>query len=171
MCLDDSALKVVVGPNPDKFCLFSAFATIVYSQLQIVLPDSFIGDISDWHHFLYIDRSSPNLLLKTAADFLRNGDLAKLVAESELPTPTQLVEQALSFYKNICVLLLKHKLFSSKLIRGFSTSDEAAVRHGAEEDYSHESEKLCDFFVEGKWISNYVKPLVVSEYSSFVTQF
>ena len=30
---------------------------------------------------------------------------------------------------------------------------------------------LCDFFVEGKWISNAVTPLVVSEYSSFITHF
>ena len=171
MCLNDSAFKDVVGPNPDKFRLFSTFATFVYSQLQTILPDSFIGDLSDWDHFLTIDLSSPKLPLKTAADFLRNSDFAKLVAESELPTPTHFVEQALSSYKNICVLLLKHKLCSSKFVRRFSIFDEAVVRHGAEEDYSHESGMLCDFFVEGKWISNAVKPLVISEYSSFITQF
>ena len=163
MCLDDSAFKDVVGPNPDKFCLFSAFATFVYSQLQTILPDSFIGDISDWDHFLTIDLSCPKLPLKTVADFLRNSDFAKLVAESEKPTPTHFVEQALSFNKNICVFLLKHKLCSSKFVRGFSIFDEAVVRHGAEEDYSHESRMLCGFFVEGKWISNAVKPLVISE--------
>ena len=115
--------------------------------------------------------TSAKLLLKTAADFLKNSDFAKLVAESELPTPTHFVEQALSTYKNICTLLLKHKVCSSKRVRGVSIFDEAVVKHGEEEDCSRESEMLCDSFVESKWIRNFVKPLVLSEYSSFVTQF
>ena len=85
--LDDSAFKDVVGPNPDKFRVFSAFTTFVYSQLQIILPDSFRGDISDWDHFLSIDFSSPKLPLKMAADFLRISEFAMLVVE----TPTHFV--------------------------------------------------------------------------------
>ena len=34
-----------------------------------------------------------------------------------------------------------------------------------------ECEMLCDFFVESKWISSNVKPLIYSEYRSLVAQF
>ena len=118
-----------------------------------------------------IDLSSNSLPLKTAADFLRNRDFANLVAESDIPTPTHFVEQALCFCRNICASLLSHKVCKSKLVRGFSILDEAIVRHGEEEDYSRECQMLCDFFVESKWISSNVKPLIYSEYRSFVAQF
>ena len=127
--------------------------------------------MSDWDNFLSIDLSSNSHPLKTAADFLRNRDFANLVAESDIPTPTHFVEQALCFCRNICALLLSHKVCKSKLVRGFSIFDEAIVRHGEEEDYSRECEMLCDFFVESKWISSNVKPLIYSEYRSFVAQF
>ena len=109
--------------------------------------------------------------METAADFLRNRDFSNLVAESDLPTPTHFVEQALYFCKNICSALLKHKICKSKLVRGFSIFDEAIVRHGEEEDYSHESEVLCDYLVENKWMGDGTKPLVCSEYRSFIAQF
>ena len=130
-----------------------------------------MGDISNWDHFLTIDLSSPNLPYKTVADFLRNKDFADLVAESDLPTPSHFVEQALSFCKNVCILLLKHKLCKSKLVRGFSIFDEALIRFWEEVDYTHESEMLCDFFVQQKWVSHAAKPLILTEYWSFVEKF
>ena len=163
-CLDNSAFKDVYGPSPGAFRVYSAFTTFVYSQLQVILPDSFLEEISVWDHFLSIDFPSPNLPLKMAADFLRNRDFANWVAESDLPTPTHFAEQALCFCKNICALLLSHKVCKSKLVRGFSIFDEAIVRHGEEEDYSRECEMLCDFLVGNKWISNNTKPLVYSKY-------
>ena len=171
LCLDNSAFKEVYGPSPDIFRVYSAFATFTYSQLQVIFPDSFLGEVSDWDHFLSIDLTSPDLPLRTAADFLRNRDFANLVAESDIPTPTHFVEQALCFCRNICALLLNHKVCKSKLVRGFSIFDEAIVRHGEEEDYSRECEMLCDFFVETKWVSANTKPLIYSEYRSFVAQF
>ena len=170
-CSDNSAFKDVFEPSPDAFRVYSAFATFTYSQLQVILPDSFLGEISDWDHFLLIDLSSLDLPLKTAADFLRNRDFVNLVAESDLPTPTHFVEQALCFCKNICALLLSHKVCKSKLFRGFSIFVEAIVRHSEEEDYSRECEMLCDFLVGNNWLSNNTKPLVYSEYRSFVTLF
>ena len=137
----------------------------------MILPDSFLGEISDWDHFLSIDLASPDLPLKTAADFLRNRDFSNLVAESDLPTPTHFVEQALCFCKNICMAFLNHKICKSKLVRGCSVFDEALIRHGGEEDYSHESELLCDYLVDNKWIDSNVKPLVCSEYRSFLALF
>ena len=119
LCLDNSAIKDVYGLSPDIFRVYSAFATFTYSQLQAILPDSFLGEVSDWDHFLSIDLSSNSLPLKTAADFLRNRDFANLVAESDIPTPTHFVEQALCFCRNICALLLSHKVCKSKLVRDF----------------------------------------------------
>ena len=170
-CSDNSAFKDVFEPSLDAFRVYSAFATFTYSQLQVIRPDSFLGEDSDWDHFLLIDFSSPDLPLKTAADFLRNRDFANSLAESDLPTPTHFVEQALCFCKNICALLLSHKVCKSKLVRGFSIFDEAIVRHGEEEDYSRECEMLCDFLVGNNWLSNNIKPLVYGEYRSFVTLF
>ena len=45
------------------------------------------------------------------------------------------------------------------------------MRHGEEEDYSLESELLYDFLIDNKWIDSNVKPLVCSEYRSFIAQF
>ena len=156
---------------PEGFRVYSAFTTFAYSQLQFILSDSFLGDISHWDHFMSVDLSSPDLPIKSVADFMQNKDFAKLVAESDLPTPTRFVEQALCFYKNLCILLLKHKVSKSKLVRGFSVFDEAVIRYGEEVDYVHESELLCDYLVQQKWISHTTKPLVLSEYGAFVEKF
>ena len=156
---------------PDGFRVYSAFTTFVYSQLQFILPDSFLGDISHWDHFMSIDLTSPDLPIKSVADFMQNKDFAKLVAESDLPTPTRFIEQAICFHKNLCILLLKHKVSKSKLVRGFSVFDEAVIRYGEEVDYAHESELLCDYLAQQKWISHTTKPLVLSEYGAFVEKF
>ena len=142
----------------------------MYSQLQTILPDSFLGDISDWDRFLSIDLSS-DLPFKSVTDFLRNRDFADLVNKSDLPTPTHFVEQALCFYKSLCTLLLKHSIRKSKLIRGMSVFDEDVILHGREEDYEEESDQLCDFLVQRDWISSSIKPLILSEYRSFVEKF
>ena len=94
-----------------------------------------------------------------------------MVTESNLPTPTHFAEQVLCFHKSFCELLLKHELCKSKLVRGFSVFDEAVLRYGEEVDYTHESEILCDYFIRQKWISSVTKPLILSEYRSFVEKF
>ena len=170
--LDRSAFKGVNGvTSSDGFRVYSAYTTFVYSQLQVILPNSFLGDISNWDYFMSIDLTAPDLPLKTASDLLKNKDFANLVKESELPTPSRFVEQALCFHKNVCILLLKQKLCKSKLVRGFSIFDEAVIRYGQEVDYTHESGVLCDYLVQHKWISPSVKPLFLSEYGSFVEKF
>ena len=117
-CLDQSAFKGVAGvSSPSNFRVYSSFATFVYSQLQTILPDSFLGDVFDWDRFLSINLSSPDLPLKTAAEILQNKDFASLVTESNLPTPTHFAE---------------HELCKSKLVRGFSVFDEAVLRYGEE---------------------------------------
>ena len=84
-----------------------------------------------------IDLTSPDLPIKSVADFMQNEDFAKLVAESDLPTPLDLSNKLFVFYENLCILFLKHKVSKSKLVRGFSVFDEAAVRYGEEVDYTH----------------------------------
>ena len=159
----------MIGPSPpDGFRVFSAFSTFVYSQVQAILPDFFLGDNSNWDHFLTIDLSSPDLPFKTVADFLRNRDFS---AENDLPTPSHFVEQALRFCENVCILLLKRKLCMSKLVRGFSIFDEAVIRFGEKVDHTHQSEMLCDFFVQQKWVSHTAKPPILSENLSFVEKF
>ena len=57
------------------------------------------------------------------------------------------------------------------LVRGFSIFDENVIRFGEEVDYTHESEMLCDFFVQQKWVSHTATPLILSEYWSFAEKF
>ena len=102
---------------------------------------------------------------------MKNTDFDDLVKQSDLPTPTHFVEQSLSFYKSLCTLLLKHIILKSKFVRSISVFDEAVILHGQEEDYNGELEQLCDFLVQRDWIPNTVKPLVLSEYRSFVKKF
>ena len=54
--------------------------------------------------------------------------------------------------------LLNHNICKSKLVRWFSAFDEAIIRHGEEEDYSHESELLCDYLADNKWIDSNENP-------------
>ena len=168
---DQSAFKGVTGLESDGFRLYSSHATFVYSQLQTILPDSFLWDFSEWDHYLSIDLTSSNVPFESISDFLENTDFADLVKQSDLPTPTHFVEQSLNFYKSLCILLLKHSIRKSNFVRGISVFDEAVILYRQEEDYNGELEQLCDCLVQRDWIPNSVKPLILSEYRSFVEKF
>ena len=107
---DQSAFKGVTGQDSDGFRLYSSYATFVYSQLQTILPDSFLGDFSDLDHYQSIDLTSTNVPFESISDFLENTVFADLVKQSDLPAPTHFVEQSLSFYKSLCIFLLKQYL-------------------------------------------------------------
>ena len=141
----------------------------MYRQLQTILPDSYLGDISNWDIFLSIDLSAPDLPFKNVT-VLENKDIADLIAQSDLPTPTHFVEQALCFFKTLCMLLFKHSIRKSKLTRGMSIFDEAVILHEEEVDYIQESEQLCDYLVHQKWISDSTKSFVLSEYTVFFVE-
>ena len=55
----------------------------------------------------YTYLSSTDLPFNSVAEFLRNKDFAGIVNKSDLETPTNFVEQALSFLSSLCTLLLK----------------------------------------------------------------
>ena len=111
------------------------------------------------------------LLLTCPPEFLRNKEFAALVGDGEIPTTTHFVEQVICFQKNLCALLLKHVIRKSKLVRGSSIFDEGVIRHGEETNYCHDAEFLCDYLIQQQWISAASKPLVMSEYRSFVEKF
>ena len=143
----------------------------MYSQLQCILPDSYLGGISDWDRYLSIDLSSPDLPRKSPTVFLRNKEFAALVAEGEITTPTHFVKQVICFQKNLCALLLKHVIRKSKLVRASSIFDDRVIRHGEETNYCHDAELLYDYLIQQHWISATSKPLLKSEYRSFVEIF
>ena len=87
------------------FRLFNQFAVFVYSQLQNVLPDSFVGSISDWDSYLYLDLTQPDLPLKSTDDFVLNTDFNQLVMSSKLPRPSKCIDQSIAFYKAFCRIL------------------------------------------------------------------
>ena len=66
-----------------RFRLFNQFAVFVYSQLQNILPDSFLGSISDWDKYLNLDLTQPDLPFKSADDFVLNTDFHQLVVSSK----------------------------------------------------------------------------------------
>ena len=97
------------------------------SQLQNILPDSALGDISDWDNFLRLDMDQPDLPFKTCDEFVLNEDFHRLVMASRLPRPSKFVEQSISFCKAFFKLLLRHEIAKSDLIRGLSAFDPAVV--------------------------------------------
>ena len=84
------------------FKIFNQFTVFIYSQLQNLIPDSFLGDISNWDSYLKIDFSNSELPLKNPAEFAPNPDFHSLVTSSRLPRPSRFIEQSLAFCKSFC---------------------------------------------------------------------
>ena len=135
------------------------------------LPDSFLGDISDWDNYLTIDLKKTDLPFKTPDEFILNSDFQRLVLSSKLPRPGKFVEQSIAFYKTFCGILLSHKNVTSGLIRGLSCFDSAVILEATEENYSSCIELLTTHFVEKGWISSSEKTTSVSQYRSLVAKF
>ena len=153
------------------FRLYNQFAVFVYSQLQSILPDSFLGDIFDWDKYLTIDLNWTDLQFKTADEFVLNSDFHRLVLSSKLPRPGKFVEQSIAFYKAFCGILLSHKIVTSGLIRGLSCFDSAVILEATEENYISCVELLTTHFVQKGWISSSEKTTSVSQYRSLVAKF
>ena len=167
---DNSAFSEVQKQVEGGFRLFNQYAVFTYSQLQNILPDSALGDISDWDNFLHLDMDQPDLLFKTCDEFVLNEDFHRLVMASRLPRPSKFVEQSISFCKAFCKLLLRHEIAKSDLIRGLSAFDPAVVFETPEKHYTTAIEKLSTHFVTSGWISASDKVKIISQYRAFVTK-
>ena len=151
--------------------MFNQFAVFVYSQLQSILPDSVLGDISDWDSFLHFDLDQQGLPFKTPDEFVLNEDFPQLVHASKLPRPSKFVEQSIVFCKTLCKQLLRHDLINSDLARGLSAFDVAVMFEGPEKHYLTVIEKLSAHFVSAGWITPSDKVKVTSrQYRSLVTK-
>ena len=150
--------------------MFNQFAVFVYSQLQCILPDSVLGDISDWDSFLHFDLDQQGLPFKTPDEFVLNEDFHQLVLASKLPRPSKFVEQSIVFCKTLCKQLLRHDLINSDLARGLSAFDVAVMFEGPEKHYVTAIEKLSAHFVSAGWITPSDKVKVTSQYRSLVTK-
>ena len=167
---DNSAFAEVQGEMNQGFRIFNQFTVFVYSQLQNLLPDSFLGDISNWDSYLKIDLSGTELPLKTPAEFALNPDFHYLVTSSRLPRPSRFVEQSMAFCKSFCSILLSHDILKSTLLRGLSCFDHAVILDGSEQNYTIAIEDLTSYFVSTGVISAGDKTKAVSQYRSFVTK-
>ena len=152
------------------FRLFNQFAVFVYCQLQSILPDSFLGDISNWDHYLKIDLTRTDLPFKTSDEFVLNVDYHRLVISSKLPRPSKFIDQTISFCKSFCGILLSHEIIKSDLVRGLSSFDSAVVLEGSEEHYISAIEYLTSHFLVKGWITVSDKSNAVSQYRAFVTK-
>ena len=150
---DNSAFAEVQGEMNQGFRIFNQFTVFVYSQLQNLLPDSFLGDISNWDSYLKIDLSGTELPLKTPAEFALNPDFHYLVTSSRLPRPSRFVEQSMAFCKSFCSILLSHDFLKSTLLRGLSCFDHAVILDGSEQKYTIAIEDLTSYFVSTGVIS------------------
>ena len=151
--------------------MYNQFAVFTYSQLQNILPDSVLGNISDWERYLTIDLSRTDLPFKTADEFILNEDYHKLVTTSKLPRPSKFIEQTISFCKSFCGFLLSHEIVKSTLIRGLACFDSAVILHGTEDQYITAVESLTSHYVGIGWMSSSEKTKAISQYRSFVTKF
>ena len=148
------------------FRAFSQFAIFIYCQLQSFLPDSSLGNISDWDNFLRFDLYQADLPYKTPDENVLNKDFHKLVTASKLPRPSKFVEQSICFVKSFRRQLLEHGNIKSKLIRGLSAFDPAVILVGPAANYTNAIEKLTSHFVSANLITSSVKVKVVSQYRS-----
>ena len=98
--LDNFAFSEVRSQFGAGFRLYNQFAVFTYSQRQNNLPDSVVGNISDWKRYLTIDLSRTDLPFETADEFILNEDYHRLVTTSKLPRPRKFIEQTMSFCKS-----------------------------------------------------------------------
>ena len=119
----------------------------VYSQLQNILLDKFLGCISDWDSNLKLDLTQTDFLFRKVDDFVLISDCHQLVTSSILPTPGKFNDQSISLYKVFCRIVLQHKIVKSDLIRRLSCFDLAMVLDGEDERYLHAIERLTSYFV------------------------
>ena len=150
--------------------MFNQFAVFVYSQLQNILPNSALGDTSDWDSFLLFDLDQQGLPFETPDEFVLNEDFHQLVLASKLPRPSKFVEQSIVFCKTICKQLLSHDLINSDLARGLSAFDVAVMFEGPEKHYVTAIEKLSAHFVSAGWITPSDKVKVTGQYRSLDTK-
>ena len=150
--------------------MFNQFAVFVYSQLQNILPDSVLGNNSDWDFFLSLDLDSTSLPIKTAAEFILNEDFHRLVYSSKLPRPSKFIDQSLCFCKTYCKQLLDHDIVKSDFLRGLSAFDSSVILECPENVYLAAIDKLSSHFVSIGLFSSGDKVKQMSEYRSLVTK-
>ena len=167
---DNSAFSEIQKAVEGGFRAFSQFAVFTYSQLQAILPDKAIGNISDWDNFLQLDLSRNDLPFKTTDEYVLNEDFYKLVPASKLSRPCKFVDQSICFNKTLCKQLSEHENVKSKLVRGLSAFDSAVIIDGPEANYVVAIEKLSSHFVSTGLITSGDKVKIISQYRSFVTK-
>ena len=171
MCvLDTSAFSDIQKRLDGGFRIYNQFAVFIYSQMQNILPDSILGNISEWDSYLNLDLDSTNLPFKTADDFVLNEDFHRLVYSSKLPRPSNFIDQSVSFCKAYCKQLMGHGIVKSKLLRGLSAFDSSVMLESPEDVYVDAIEKLSSHFVSTGLFSSSDKVKQISQYRSFVTK-
>ena len=171
MCVvEDSAFSRVYNRLDTEFRLFNQFAVFTYSQLQNILLDSTLGNISDWDSFLTLDLDSTELPFKTADQFILNENYHRLVLASRLPRPGKFIEQSVSFCKAFCCKqLMTHDIVRSDLLRGLSAFDSSVILESPGDVYVAAIEKLSTHFGAVGLISSSDKIKAVCQYRSFVS--
>ena len=145
------------------FRLFNQFAVFVHSELQSILPDNFLGSVSDCDSYLELDLTQPDLPFKSCDEFTLNTDFHDLVTSSKLSRPSNFIEQSIAFYNAFCQILLQHKIATSDLIRGLSSFDSAVMLDGEEKNYLPAIEMLITYFPTHSWITASDKTKAVSQ--------
>ena len=169
--LDNSAFSEVRKGVEGGFRAFNQFAVFIYSQLQSILPDETLGNISDWDNFLQLDLTQDSLPFKTADEYVLNEDFYRLVSASKLPRPSKFVNQSICFSKTFCKSLMGHENIKSKLMRGLSAFDPAVMLDGTEANYTVAIEDLSSHFASIGLISSSDRVKMVSQYRALVTKF
>ena len=139
--------------------------------MQTIFPTSFLGSISNWDNYMQLNMSEVTLPIKTVDEFLQDKDLSDLLYRSKIPTPRKFAEQAISFHRYFVKQLLSCEMVTSSFARGLLSFDEAVIRDGEEAQYEDSIQTLAGYFVQQRWISPHVKPVIVNEYCSLVSKF
>ena len=81
---DNSAFTELRDQFGAVFRLYNQYTVFVYSQLQNILLDSYLGDISNWEKYLAIDLNLPDLPFKTPDEIVLNADFHRLVTSKQI---------------------------------------------------------------------------------------
>ena len=107
---DDSAFSGVQRLFRIGFRLYNQIAVFVYSQLQSVLQDKYLGDISDWDQYLTIDLRRTDLPFKTPNENVLKTDFHRLVLSNKVRRPAKY------FLRDLTKAQSRHIQFTSRLV-------------------------------------------------------
>ena len=150
------------------FRLYGQACLFVYSILQFILKDSFLGPSCNWDHYLSLNFEDPEVVFVSKEDFMKGSPLQRVLQRCQISTPSRFLEITQKFFVSLCNSLLGNKVLKSDFLRGLSSFDFNVLLSSPSEVYLKSFDRLVDHFIYLGHISCSDRGVLVSEYRSYV---